>query len=63
MAGVIVGGTVVAIAEALHFAEAGGTDPAALQQALQGGFAGSTTLREHGLRMVQRDSKPAGPAT
>lgn len=59
---IIVGGTMVAVAEALHFAEAGGADPAALQQALQGGFAESTILREHGLRMVQRDFKPGGPA-
>ena len=59
---IIVGGTMLAVAEALHFAEAGGADPAALQQALQGGFADSTILREHGLRMVQQDFQPGGPA-
>ncbi len=59
---IIVGGTMVAVAEALHFARAGGADPAALQQALLGGFADSTILREHGRRMVQQDFQPGGPA-
>ena len=36
---IIVGATMVAVAEALHFAAQGGADPAAVRQALMGGFA------------------------
>ena len=36
---IIVGGTVAAIAEALHFAARGGANPAAVRKALMGGFA------------------------
>ncbi len=59
---IIVGGTMIAVAEALNFAAAGGADPAALQRALQGGFADSPILRQHGARMVQGDFKPGSPA-
>lgn len=60
---IIVGGTIVAVAEALHFAQAGGADAAALQQALLGGFGESTILRQHGARMVREDFTPGSPAT
>ena len=59
---IIVGGTVTAVAEALHFARAGGADPAAVRTALLGGFAESTILRQHGQRMVERNFTPGGPA-
>src|SRR5262245_51268111 len=49
---VIVGAGVAALAEAMHLARAGGADPAAVRDALAGGFADSTILRQHGLRMV-----------
>jgi len=59
---IIVGGTMAAVAEALHFAAKGGADPAAVRQALMGGFAESKILNIHGDRMVKRDFVPGGPA-
>ena len=49
----IVGITIGAVAEALLLAAAGGADPAAVRQALMGGFAGGRILQEHGQRMLQ----------
>lgn len=60
---IIVGITVAAVAEALHFARAGGADPAAVRSAIEGGFADSTVLRQHGVRMVEGDFAPGGTAT
>jgi 2-hydroxy-3-oxopropionate reductase len=59
---IIVGGTMVAVAEALHFAARGGADAAAVRKALMGGFADSRILDIHGARMVERDFVPGGPA-
>ncbi len=59
---IIVGGTMIAVAEALHFATRGGADPAAVRQALSGGFADSKILTLHGERMVERNFVPGGPA-
>ncbi|MBS0447210.1 MAG: NAD(P)-dependent oxidoreductase [Proteobacteria bacterium] len=59
---VIVGGTLVAIAEALTLAEHGGADPAAVRQALMGGFGDSKVLRVLGERMVHGDFEPGSPA-
>jgi 3-hydroxyisobutyrate dehydrogenase-like beta-hydroxyacid dehydrogenase len=59
---IIVGATMVGVAEALHFAAKGGADPAALRQALMGGFADSRILAIHGERMVARNFVPGGPA-
>ena len=59
---IIVGGTMAAVAEALHFAAKGGADPAAVRNALMGGFADSKILNIHGKRMVERDFVPGGPA-
>ena len=39
-----------------------GADPAAVREALLGGFADSTILRQHGKRMIEGDFKPGGPA-
>jgi 3-hydroxyisobutyrate dehydrogenase-like beta-hydroxyacid dehydrogenase len=58
----IVATTICAVAEALLLAEAGGADPAKVHAALLGGFADSTILRQHGLRMIQGDYVPGGPA-
>lgn len=58
----IVASSIVAVAEALLFAERGGADPGQVREALLGGFADSTILRQHGLRMVQQQFKPGGPA-
>ncbi len=58
----MVASTIAAVAEALLFAERGGADPGQVREALLGGFADSTVLRQHGLRMVQQQFKPGGPA-
>jgi len=59
---IIVGATMAAVAEALHFAATGGADPAAVRKALMGGFADSRILNIHGERMVERNFVPGGPA-
>jgi len=59
---VIVGGTLVAIAEALTLVERGGADPKAVREAWMGGFADSKILNIHGERMVERNFVPGGPA-
>jgi 2-hydroxy-3-oxopropionate reductase len=59
---IIVGATMVGVAEALHFAAKGGADPAAVREALMGGFAESRILSIHGERMVERHFVPGGPA-
>lgn len=59
---IIVGDTVLAVAEALNFAARMGADPTAVHAALLGGFADSVILKEHGKRMVEGDFKPGGPA-
>jgi 3-hydroxyisobutyrate dehydrogenase-like beta-hydroxyacid dehydrogenase len=58
----IVATTICAVAEALTLAESGGADPARVREALLGGFADSTVFRQHGLRMVQGNFQPGGPA-
>lgn len=57
---IIVGNTLATVAEALIFAEQGGADPAAVREALMGGFADSAILRLHGERMVKADWAPGG---
>jgi 3-hydroxyisobutyrate dehydrogenase-like beta-hydroxyacid dehydrogenase len=59
---IIVGGTIAAIAEALHFASRGGADAAAVREALMGGFGDSKILSIHGARMIERDFVPGSPA-
>lgn len=51
-----------AVAEGLLLAERGGADPAAVRQALLGGFADSLVLQIHGERMVERRFLPGGAA-
>lgn len=58
----IVGITIGAVAEALLLAAAGGADPAAVREALMGGFADSRILTLHGKRMLERDFVPGGKA-
>jgi 2-hydroxy-3-oxopropionate reductase len=55
--------TIGAVAEALLLAGAGGADIPLVCQALQGGFADSTILRQHGARMAERSFEPGGYAT
>ena len=59
---VIVGGTLVAIAEALTLVARGGADPAAVREAWMGGFADSKVLRVLGQRMVDGNFEPGSPA-
>ena len=58
----IVGITIGAVAEALLLAAEGGADPAAVREALLGGFASSRILDLHGQRMIERDFAPGAPA-
>ena len=56
----IVGATLNIVAEALLLAQSAGADPAAVRQALRGGFAESRILEVHGQRMLDRDFRPGG---
>jgi 2-hydroxy-3-oxopropionate reductase len=58
----IVAITIGAVAEALLLAAASGADPAAVREALLGGFADSRILQHHGKRMMERDFMPGGRA-
>lgn len=59
---VIVANTIATVAEALLLAERGGADPAAVREALLGGFADSAILKVHGKRMLEGAFDPGGPA-
>jgi 2-hydroxy-3-oxopropionate reductase len=54
----IVAGTIAAVAEGLRLAQAAGLDGEPWLRALQGGFADSRILQEHGRRMLERDFAP-----
>jgi 2-hydroxy-3-oxopropionate reductase len=56
----IVGATLNVVAEALLLAQAAGADPAAVREAIRGGFAGSRILEVHGQRMLERNFIPGG---
>lgn len=56
----IVAISISAVAEAMLLLEKGGADPAAVRDALKGGFADSTILQQHGKRMSDRDFAPGG---
>lgn len=58
----IVGITIEAVAEALLLASEAGADPAAVREALLGGFAASKILDQHGERMLQRNFEAGAPA-
>lgn len=49
-----------AVAEATLLVREGGADPGLFRQALAGGFADSTVLRQHGRRMESGDFTPGG---
>ncbi|WP_375257044.1 NAD(P)-dependent oxidoreductase [Citreimonas sp.] len=59
----IVGITIGAVAEAMLLLERGGADPAAVRDALKGGFADSTVLQLHGARMTDRAFAPGALCT
>jgi len=56
----IVGGTLNIVAEALLLAQAAGASPAAVRDAIRGGFAESRILDVHGQRMLERNFLPGG---
>lgn len=58
----MVAANIASVAEALLLAERGGADVAKVREALLGGFADSTILRQHALRMITSDFAPGGPA-
>jgi 2-hydroxy-3-oxopropionate reductase len=55
---IIVALNIQAVAEALTFAKKAGADPAAVRQALMGGFASSRILEVHAERMLNRSFQP-----
>lgn len=59
---IIVGLAIGAVAEGLLLASSGGADPAAVRQAMAGGFADSLILQIHGERMIERRFQPGGSA-
>ncbi len=54
----VIGGTMLAVAEALALARKSGVDGAKVRQALLGGFASSRVLEVHGERMLTGNYKP-----
>ena len=56
----IVAVTIGVVAEAMLLAEKGGADPAAIRDALKGGFADSVILQQHGERMTTGNFEPGG---
>ncbi|MEP7117657.1 MAG: NAD(P)-dependent oxidoreductase [Acidobacteriota bacterium] len=54
----VIGGTMLAVAEALALARKSGVDGAKVRQALLGGFAASRVLEVHGERMLNANYKP-----
>lgn len=56
----IVAVTIGAVAEAMLLLQKSGADPAAVRQALQGGFADSVILQQHGARMTDGNFQPGG---
>jgi 2-hydroxy-3-oxopropionate reductase len=59
---IIVAGYIAAVSEALVFAEAQELSPALLVMALQGGFADSPVLRQHGEKIARRNFVAGGAA-
>jgi len=57
---IIVGITIGAVAEALMLVAQGGADPAAVRDAIRGGFAESRILELHGARMLNHHFVPGG---
>jgi len=58
---VIVAISIAGLSESMLLAEAGGADPAAVRDALRGGFAESRVLQEHGGRILERNWNPGAP--
>ena len=54
----VIGGTLVAVAEAFALAKRSGVDRARVREALLGGFAASRVLEVHGERILNENYKP-----
>ena len=54
----VIGGTLVAVSEAIALARKAGVDPSRVRAALLGGFASSRVLDAHGERILQSNYKP-----
>ena len=54
----VIGGTLAAVSEAFALARRAGVDPAAVREALLGGFAASRVLEVHGERILARNYTP-----
>ena len=59
----IVGISIGAVSEALILAEAAGADPKAVREIMLQGFAGGPILKNHGLRILNKNFKPGGKAS
>ena len=59
----LVAQTIIAIAEAIEFAQSANVDPHKVREALLGGFAYSKALEIHGLRMLEEDFAPGFKGT
>ncbi len=58
----MVASNIASVAEAMLLAEKGGADPAKVREALLGGFADSTILRQHAQKMISGNFVPGGIA-
>jgi 3-hydroxyisobutyrate dehydrogenase-like beta-hydroxyacid dehydrogenase len=56
----ILGATLLGVAEGLALAARAGVDPAKAREAMMGGFADSRVLTEHGKRMIEAHFEPGG---
>ena len=57
---IIVGVTIGAVAEALHLCQKSGADPKKFIKAVEGGFADSKILKNHGKKMIEGNFTPGG---
>jgi 2-hydroxy-3-oxopropionate reductase len=55
---IAIGGALAGVSEAIAVARKAGVDPAAVRQALLGGFAASRVLEVHGERMLHENYRP-----
>ena len=57
---IIVGITIGAVAEAIHLCKKAGADPNKFIKAVEGGFADSKILKNHGKKMIENNFEPGG---
>ena len=57
---IIVGVTIGAVAEAIHFCKKNGVDPNKFIKAIEGGLADSKILKNHGKKMIKGNYTPGG---